>query len=107
MSKIKVFKQVIDDLKNLTGSMEELYQVLEHNDTSETSKQETKPVVDKGESKTITLEDVRAVLAEKSRLGFTKEIKQIITDLGAIKLSDVNEKDYRVLIEKAEVLGND
>lgn len=107
MSKIKVFKQVIDDLKNLTGSMEELYQVLEHNEESENTPEATKPVADNVETKTITLEDVRAVLAEKSRLGFTKEIKQIIIDLGATKLSDVNEKDYRVLIEKAEVLGND
>lgn len=59
------------------------------------------------ETATITLENVRAVLADKSRLGFTKDIKQIILDLGATKLSEVKESDYAILLKKVEVLGNE
>lgn len=63
--------------------------------------------IEDSEAATITLENVRAVLADKSRLGFTKDIKQIILDLGATKLSEVKESDYAVLLKKAEVLGNE
>ncbi|QMI86600.1 hypothetical protein H1220_04445 [Carnobacteriaceae bacterium zg-84] len=55
----------------------------------------------------IKLEDVRAVLADKSRLGFTKEIKAIITACGATKLSDVKPQDYPTLLKKAEGLGHE
>lgn len=59
------------------------------------------------EKTVIKLEDVRAVLAEKTRLGFTKEIKQIILDLGATKLSEVKPQDYPTILEKVEGLGNE
>lgn len=62
---------------------------------------------DSAKKVTVELEDVRAVLADKSRLGFTKEIKQIITKLGATKLSEVDKKDYAILLKKAEGLGNE
>lgn len=99
MSKTKLLKQVVDDLKQLVSSLEEL---------SESLSQSESPVhVVIKDTPVVTLEDVRAVLAEKSRLGFTKDIKQIITDLGASKLSDVKESDYVSLLKKAEVLGNE
>lgn len=99
MSKTKLLKQVIDDLKQLVSSLEELSDAL--------SQSELKEKVVSNDTPVVTLEDVRAVLAEKSRLGFTKNIKQIITDLGASKLSDVKESDYVSLLKKAEVLGNE
>lgn len=99
MSKTKLLKQVIDDLRQLASSLEELSDAL--------SQSEPKEKVVSNDTPVVTLEDVRAVLAEKSRLGFTKEIKQIITDLGASKLSDVKESDYVSLLKKAEVLGNE
>lgn len=99
MSKIKLLKQVVEDMKNLASSLGELCQAMESNDTAH---KETEPV-----EQSVTLEDVRAVLADKSRLGFTKEIKQIISEFGVTKLSDVQLSDYPALLQKAEVLGND
>ena len=57
-------------------------------------------------TKELTLTDVRAALAEKSRLGYTEEVKALITKYGAEKLSDVDPKDYAALLAEAEVIGN-
>ena len=54
----------------------------------------------------LKLEDVRKVLAEKSRAGFMKEVKAVITKYGADKLSDVKPEDYEALLKEAEVIGN-
>lgn len=54
----------------------------------------------------ITLETVRAVLAEKSRAGYTAEVKSLINKYGADKLSDVNPEQYTALLADAEVIGN-
>lgn len=61
------------------------------------------PVIEK---KSITLEEVRKVLAEKSRAGFTDEVKAILTKHGAEKLSDVDPTEYKALLAEAEVIGN-
>ncbi|MEG1502511.1 MAG: DNA ligase [Synergistaceae bacterium] len=58
------------------------------------------------EEKVLTLEDVRAVLADKSRKGFTAEVKAILTNHGADKLSEVDPTEYKALLAEAEVLGN-
>lgn len=58
------------------------------------------------EKKSVSLEDVRAVLAEKSRRGFTKEIKEIISKHGADRLSGIDPSEYESLLSEAEVIGN-
>lgn len=58
------------------------------------------------EKKPLTLEDVRAVCADKSRKGFTADVKAILTKHGADKLSDVNPAEYKALLAEVEVLGN-
>ena len=55
--------------------------------------------------KQLTLADVRAVLAEKSRAGFTEEVKALIAKHGADRLSEVPETEYAALLADAEVLG--
>ncbi len=55
----------------------------------------------------ITLEQVRAVLAEKSRSGHTAKVRAILEKHGAPKLSEINPGEYRALLEEAEVLGNE
>ena len=57
-------------------------------------------------SKPITLEDVRAVLAEKSRNGHTAKIRELLEKHGAAKLSEIDPKNYAALLAEAEVLGN-
>jgi len=57
-------------------------------------------------AKTITLEAVRAVLAEKSRDGYTAEVRELLIKHGAEKLSEINPTEYPALLAAAEVLGN-
>lgn len=54
--------------------------------------------------KEYTFEEVRAILATKSREGHTDEVKEIITALGAEKLSDIKLEQYDELLKKVEVL---
>lgn len=54
----------------------------------------------------LTLEEVRTVLAEKSRNGFTAEIKALLKKYGASKLSKVDSKNYEALLKDTEELNN-
>ena len=54
----------------------------------------------------LTLEQVRAVLADKSRMGFTAEIRSLLQKYGAAKLSGIDPANYKALVADAEVLGN-
>lgn len=54
------------------------------------------------EEKTLSLEEVRAVLAEKSRMGFTSAVRNLLDEFGADRLSAVDPKHYAQLIARAE-----
>ena len=56
------------------------------------------------ESKAVGIEAVRAVLAEKSRDGKTREVKALLMKYDAGKLSGVKPEDYAALLAEAEVL---
>ena len=65
------------------------------------------PLFDEEEEKpVITLEQVRGVLAGKSRDGFTAEVRAIITGHGANRLSEIKPEDYAAVLKEAEELGN-
>lgn len=52
----------------------------------------------------LSLEEVRAILAEKSRLGFTAQIQQLLEKYGASKLSKIDPAYYQALLKDAEEL---
>jgi hypothetical protein len=52
----------------------------------------------------IKLEDIRAILAEKSQAGKTKDIRSLLDSFDAEKLSDVKPEQYPKLLEEAKVL---
>ena len=54
----------------------------------------------------IKMEDVRTVLAEISRSGKTAEMKALLGQFGAVKLSDVKPEDYAALLEAAQEVKN-
>lgn len=64
-----------------------------------TETKETKPA-----EKSITIEQVRAVMAEKSQAGLTSKVKELLEKYGANKLSAVNPDDYAALMEEAAQL---
>ena len=54
----------------------------------------------------LTLEAVRAVLANKSRAGHTTQIRSLLQKYGADKLSGVDPANYKALLADAEELNN-
>ena len=54
----------------------------------------------------IKLEDVRAVLAEKSRAGHTAEVRTLLQKYGAAKLSGVDPANYKALLKDVEGLDH-
>ena len=56
--------------------------------------------------KTISLEDVRRVLAELSRDGFTAEVRKLLQKHGANKLSEVESSKYESLLSEAGEIRN-
>ena len=54
------------------------------------------------EVKSVTLEEVRAVLAEKSRAGKTAEVKNLLTKFGVNKLSELDASKYDELLKETE-----
>ncbi len=68
----------------------------------ESIKKEEKPA--ERPKPTVTLEQVRTVLAEKSVTGHRAEVQALIRECGVDKLSAVDPEKYAVLLQKAEVL---
>jgi len=54
--------------------------------------------------KAVAVEDIRAVMAQKSQEGKTKEIRELLQKFGAVKLSAVKPEDYPALLKEAQVL---
>ena len=89
---------LIDGLKKLSADMADLAAQLEGADA-----QQDVPA----EKPTYTYEDVRAILAEKSRTGFRAEVKAILTAHGVKQLSDVKDpSEFAAIVADAEGIGN-
>ena len=71
---------------------------------SEAEKKETK--LAEQTEKPVSLAEVRALLAEKSRDGFTAEIRAVILAHGANKLSEIDPSEYAAVMKDAEGIGN-
>ena len=57
----------------------------------------------KAPAKVYTYEEVRAILAEKSRTGFRAEVKAILTKHGVAQLSDVKDPSvFAAIVAEAE-----
>lgn len=91
----KLILNVIADIQNLNNSLQVLANTLASNELSN---------VEVDTKKEVCLEEVRAVLATKSKDGKTSAVKELLTSFGADKLSDVKPEQYAKLLEKAEVL---
>lgn len=89
---------LIDISESLTG-------LFSGNEDSQTADQ-PKVEISVPEENPITLEAVRAVLAEKSRAGHTAKVRELLEKHGARKLSEIDPSEYSALLAEAEVLRN-
>ena len=95
MSKMSELSQVLDEMASCGENLIQAAKALK--DIFSSTEEE---------KKSVSLEDVRAVLAEKSRKGFTEEVKEIISKHGADRLSGIDPSEYESLLSEAEVIGN-
>ena len=129
MGKVKLLLDVIGDLRSLADSLQTVADAVADNGAAEaeltttkepeetgkagktgkaaaknTAKKEAKAAKQEPEEKPLTLEEVRAVLAEKSRSGHTEEVRALLNKHGADKLSEIDPAEYPALLAEAEVL---
>ena len=99
MSKMSEMDATIKELRDIASSVNSIANWL----ADQFSSNEPEP-----ESATadpvLTLEAVRAVLADKSRAGFTAQIRSLLQKYGVNKLSGVDPANYKALLADAEGL---
>ena len=103
MGKVKLLLDVIGDLRSLADSLQAVADAVAYSDAAgaemtttkepeetgkagktgkaaakNTAKKEAKAAKQEPEEKPLTLEEVRAVLAEKSRSGHTEEVRELL-----------------------------
>ena len=96
MSQMKFINEVVSQAQDCIDSLSELIAMLESKDTK-----------NKEPEKTYSLEELRAELADLSRNGFTDDVRKLIKDYGANKLSEVEPSRYADLMKDARVIGNE
>ncbi|MBS4022075.1 MAG: DNA ligase [Dethiobacter sp.] len=105
MGKMSELDLCVDELRNAAQSLnsvaDSLTALFSGNQSEVTIQSDSKPT-----SKPLTLEEVRALLAEKSRNGHTAKIRELLERHGATKLSEIDPQKYAALLAEAEVLGN-
>lgn len=91
---------------NISSVTEEKIEVKEIEPKAEAVTKEKEVKENKGQEaeKTITLEEVRKVLATKSKNGKQAEVKELIKKYGVNKLTDIHPCNYKELLELAEAL---
>ena len=100
MSKMSDMAMTIEELRSAAAAINEAVnwlaaQFSSDNDASQPEKKSE-----------LTLEEVRAVLAEKSRAGHTAAIRTSLQKYEAKKLSGVDPKHYEALLKDAEELDD-
>jgi len=100
MSKISEMAATIEDLRNTAATINDVANWLAEQFSS------NEPIPEKATSlePVLTLEAVRAVLADKSRAGFTAQIRSLLQKYGASKLSGIDPANYKTLLADAEGL---
>ena len=114
MSQTKQLHSVIEDIRRLADSLQSLSEVMTEGKLEQTSVEEKSEVVEDEstelltnstkEKQTISLEEVRGVLAKKAQEGKQAEVRELIKTYGVSKLSEVEAKHYVELMKKAEEL---
>ena len=101
MGKISEMAEAVKDLRNTAAVLNEIadWLAMEFStaEDAETAQEETPAP---------SLEQVRAILADKSRDGLTGQIRELLRKYGADRLSEVDPMHYRDLIREAEDLHN-
>ena len=102
MGKISELDMAIRDLRSAAATINDVADTLAEVFSTESA--DEAPDAAAPAEAALTLEQVRAVLADKSRQGHTAEIRALLQKYGASKLSGIDPTNYKALLADAEVL---
>ena len=99
---IKSYVKVLNNIANIINSEKETKSI--ENTTKKESKNSNQ-ADENCEKLVLTLQDVRKVLVEKSREGYSEDIRALLVKYGAEKLSEINPTNYQILMDEAASFG--
>ncbi len=109
MSRIKMLLDLIEDVRAVADDLQTIADAMASEEPAaeptEKPAQDVLTEMDEAEE-TIRLEDVRAVLAAKSRDGYGAQVRELIAKYGGSKLSDIDPSQYGLILKEAEVFGH-
>ena len=106
MSKTHPLFDIVLNLRALADNFQVLADIVTGSGSTEEAQSET-PASEKlpdPKTKPVTLEQVRAVLADKSQQGLTAEVRALLEKYGAPKLSQIDPAHFSALLTDAETL---
>ena len=101
MSRIKLLLDVVEDMRSLADSLQTMANAIVGDEAALEPQAQAAAA---STVKAVTLEQVRAVLAEKSHDGFTEQVRGLLQKYGAQKLSAIDPGRYADLMRDAEEL---
>ena len=102
MSNMSEMASTIEELRKCAAVISDAANWLAEKFSGDEAPEEPTPV----KEPPLTLEAVRAVLANKSRAGHTTQIRSLLQKYGADKLSGVDPANYKALLADAEELNS-
>ena len=107
MSQSKLILGVVRDIRSLADSLQTLANAIAGDDvTDEPLDAAVEPAAKPPITVAVTLEQVRAVLAEKSHDGLTEQVRGLLQKYGAQKLSAIASDRYPDLLRDAKELND-
>ena len=106
MSKTHPLFDIVLNLRALADNFQVLADIVTGSGATEAYQPETpaSEKVPEPKTKPVTLEQVRAVLADKSQQGLTAEVRVLLEKYGAQKLSQIDPVQFSALLADAEKL---
>jgi hypothetical protein len=104
MNKTKLLLNVVSDLRHLADSIQAVVDSSEQSEPQAAETPVSKADKPKEVKPAIGIEKIRAVLAEKSQSGKTAEVRALLQQFGAAKLSEIESDKYPELLKAAEDL---
>lgn len=105
MGKLNKMSMVISDLRSAATAITEVANTLQAMFSTALQTEETlAPASTAPEKPTLTLEQVRAVLSDLSRKGYTADVRKMLLRHGADKLSKIDPTHYEALLLEASEL---
>ena len=93
-------------LEGTSTKFKEVYGGIETDKKKPTLPNKEVPVPTQEIEQKYTLEEVRAILSEKSKDGFRDQVRELIAKRGVSNLTKMNPSDYPALVKEVEGLTN-